>query len=83
MASGTVELTAVLNQLAGTKNLGIQMAANFYAYGSDHGNGILKALNDKAGQTGMGLNEVCNHIAGTTGLEAKRALNIHAGNTTS
>ena len=63
--------------LSNLRQLGI--AANIYAYGSDHGNGLLKALNDKAGTTGLGLDLVCNKIAGTTGLSALNALNQKNG----
>ena len=81
-AAGTnnVGWLAVLNQLAGKTGLGENAAANFYAYGKDKGNGLLQALNDKAGTSGLGLDGACNAIAGTTGLSALTALNLMAGN---
>ena len=70
---------AVLNELAGTTGCGEQLAANIYAYGKDKGNATLKALNDKAATSGLGINAVCNAIAGTSGLSAVTALNLMAG----
>ena len=75
----TMGWLAVLNSLAGTQNLGENAAANFYAYGSNHQNGLLKALNDKAGTSNLGLDAVCNVIAGTKGLSALNALNQKNG----
>ena len=77
---GNAGWLAVLNQLAGTKNLGENAAANNFAYGKDKGNGLLQALNDAAGTSGLGLDAVCNVIGGTSGLSAVAALNAAAAN---
>ena len=80
MTEGYLGWQAVLNVLAGTSNLGENEAANFYAYGRDKGQGLLKALNDKAGTVDLDINLVCNKIAGTSQLEALDALNSKANN---
>jgi hypothetical protein len=72
LVAPTAGWLAVLNNLAGTTNLGELAAAN--AYAGTTGLGLNAALNAKAGTTGLGLNAACNSIAGTTGLEALSAL---------
>lgn len=76
--SGYMGWLAVLNELAGTKNLGENAAAN--AYASTKNLGLPSALNVKAGTKNLGLNAVCNALAGTKNLEALHALNVLAGN---
>ena len=68
----------VLNQLAGTSNLGENEAANVYAGTTNLG--LLAALNAKAATNYDDINLVCNVIAGTKNLEALHALNVAAGN---
>jgi hypothetical protein len=80
VTTGYMGWQAVLNQLAGTVNLGENEAANIYAYGSNKQEGLLAALNAKAGTTNADINKACNVIAGTVGLEALDALNFKAGN---
>ena len=78
VANTDVGWQAVLNQLAGTQNLGENAAAN--AYAGTVGLGLEAALSRKAGIPNIEINLACNTIAGTVGLEALAALNLHAGN---
>lgn len=73
-----LELTGVLNQLAGTSHLEAAGAAN--AYAGTKGLELVGALNRRAGTNGLEMDGVCNKLAGTTGLGAVGALNALAGN---
>src|ERR1017187_2343921 len=82
MTATWLDWQGTLNQLAGTKNLGVLAAANHYAGTSNLG--IIAAMNIKAGnghdpKGWLDLAAACNKIAGTTNQEALRALQIAAG----
>lgn len=86
------DFTAVINKLAGTSNLGRDLAANVWAglttIGTSAANAqmlsLVGALNVKAGNgtnpsKWRGLRAVCNQLAGTTELEPLQALQQLAG----